>query len=103
MIWVEPKAKEGEEVTAESVGSEVRGERQGATLASRLIPLSRNLTLFGRAKKWVSKRRLIAGLNDMRVDVGQLGGDTGMIKGLPHLREGASVIWSMLVMSLSRF
>ena len=95
--------KEGEEVTAESAGSEVRGERQGATLASRLIPLSRNLTLFGRAKKWVSKRRLISGLNEMMVDEGQLGGDGGMSKGLSKKGEGASIIWSMLVMSLNWF
>ena len=86
-------------MTAQSVWREVRGVRQGATLASRITPLSRNLTLFGKANEWVSKRRLITGLKDMIVTVRRISGGGGGSRVLSRTMDGASIMWLMLVMS----
>ena len=67
MICDVPNRKGGVEVTVGSVDSGVKSVKEVATLASRLIPLSRNLTLFGRMKVWVRRRWYIKGLKWMSV------------------------------------
>ena len=57
-----PNSKGGVEVIMGSEERGVRGVRERATLASRLIPLSRNRTLFGKVKVRVRRRWYINGL-----------------------------------------